>query len=67
MSPEQCKMARAGLGISVRRLAELSSFSTGTIVKFEGGEHRLNPRTLKALREALEAQGAVFSEDGGVR
>jgi transcriptional regulator with XRE-family HTH domain len=67
VSPIQSKMARAALGLGVRQLAELSGVSAATIVKYEGGEHRLHHRTLKALREALESQGVEFTDSDGVR
>ncbi|WP_313791130.1 helix-turn-helix domain-containing protein [Oryzibacter oryziterrae] len=59
-------MARAGLGMSVRELAELAKVSTNTVSRFEAGEE-LKPRTIKALKDALEASGVEFFADGGVR
>ena len=65
MSPEQCKMARAGLGLGVRELADMAKVSTNTITRFERGEP-LKERTLDAIRRALESAGVEFiSEDGG--
>lgn len=60
MSPEQCKMARAGLGLGVRELAAMAKVSTNTITRFERGE-KLGQRTLDAIRAALEAAGVEFT------
>lgn len=59
-------MARSGLSLGVRELAEAACVSTNTVTRFEKGES-LKPRTIMALRSALEAAGAVFlstSESG---
>ena len=65
MTPEQCKMARAGLGLGVRELAERASVSTNTIARLEKGE-TLQPRTVYAIRTALESAGVEFiAENGG--
>ena len=68
MSPEQCKMARAGLGLGVRELAEAAKVSTNTVSRFERGEP-LKERTVDAIRAALEAGGVEFTNGGapGVR
>jgi transcriptional regulator with XRE-family HTH domain len=67
--PIQCKMARTALEIGVKQLAELAEVSTNTIVRFERGED-LKPRTISAIRTALQGAGVVFIEgvyagDGG--
>ncbi len=62
----QSKMARAALGLTVKQLAEKSGVSHDTIVRFEGGQE-LKPRTIAAIRAALEAAGAELTRDGGVR
>lgn len=65
MTPEQCRMARAGLNLGVRELAELAQVSTNTITRLERGE-TLYPRTVEAIRAALEAAGVEFiAENGG--
>lgn len=64
MTPEQCKMARAGLGISVRELAELAQVSTNTISRLEAGEE-LKPRTVGAIQRALEVAGVIFVDENG--
>lgn len=68
MVPQQCRMARAGLGWGVRELAERADVSTNTITRLEAGE-ALKPRTIEAVQRALEAAGVEFTngEQPGVR
>lgn len=61
-TPEQIRMARAGLGISVRELAEASDVAESTILRFETGKGGMQTGTLARLRSALEAEGVVFIE-----
>jgi len=64
----QCKMARAATGLGVRELAVASQVSADTIVRFEKGEV-LRPRTVTAIRTALEAAGVTFTngDEPGVK
>ena len=65
LTAAQCRMARAALQLGVRELAEAASVSPTTITRLERGE-TLFPRTLDALRGALEAAGVEFiAENGG--
>lgn len=64
MFPVQSKMARAALGLTVRGLAEIAGVSHDTIVRFEAGEE-LKPRTVDAIRVALENAGVVFVDANG--
>ena len=57
-------MARAGLGLSVRELAEKARVSTNTITRFEGGE-LLRERTIEAIQEVFEAAGVQFIPENG--
>lgn len=58
-------MARAGLGLGVRDLAERAQVSTNTITRLERGE-ALYPRTIDTIRLALESAGVEFiAENGG--
>lgn len=57
-------MARAGLGLSVRGMADLAKVSTNTITRLEAGED-LKPRTIGAIRQALEAAGVEFIPENG--
>jgi hypothetical protein len=60
----QCKMARAALGLGVRELAEMAQVSADTVVRFEKGDE-LRPRTISAIRGALEAAGMIFVDENG--
>lgn len=64
MLPIQCRMARTALSLGVKELAELADVSTNTISRFEAGEE-LKPRTVTAIRAALEAAGVEFIEANG--
>lgn len=56
-------MARAALQLGVRELADAAKVSTNTITRFEGGE-ALKPRTVDAIRAALEQAGVAFLDNG---
>ncbi|NNE88682.1 MAG: helix-turn-helix domain-containing protein [Rhizobiales bacterium] len=60
-------MARSGLGLSVRDLAELAGVNKATIVRLEAGLHPARSATIDAVRSALEQAGATFltGEDQG--
>jgi DNA-binding XRE family transcriptional regulator len=60
----QSRMARAAIGWGVRDLAAAARVSPDTIARFERGES-LYPRTLEAIRSALEAAGIEFIEENG--
>jgi transcriptional regulator with XRE-family HTH domain len=61
----QSRMARAALGWGVRELAAAAKVSPDTIARLERGE-TLYPRTVDAIRTALEAAGVEFiAENGG--
>ncbi len=67
LTPAQCRMARAGLQLGVRELAEAAKVSTNTITRFEGGQPLLE-RTMGTVQRALEIAGAEFiseTVDGG--
>ena len=57
-------MARAALQLGVRDLAEAAQVSPTTVSKLERGD-LLYPRTVEAIRTALEAAGVVFIEENG--
>jgi hypothetical protein len=52
-------MARAALKLGVRELAQIANVSTNTITRFEQDEP-LRPRTVWAIKSALEQSGIVF-------
>lgn len=64
MTAAQCRMARAALQLGVREVADLAQVSPNTIARLERGE-RLYPRTVEAIRAALEAAGVEFIESEG--
>lgn len=66
MNSQQCRAARALLGISQDELARETSVSKRTIASFELGSHDLADRTLVALVYKLEDLGIEFiAENGG--
>jgi transcriptional regulator with XRE-family HTH domain len=69
ISPEQCRMARAGLGMTAEALAAAAGVSKVTLSDFEIGKRSPHPRTLAAVRSALEAAGVEFmnGDKPGVR
>jgi transcriptional regulator with XRE-family HTH domain len=54
-------MARAALGLGVRKLAAAAKVSPDTVVRFERGE-KLRERTVASLRQVLEAAGIEFTD-----
>ncbi len=64
MLPVQSKMGRAATGLGIRELATAAGVSPDTISRLERGE-TLAPRTLAAIRAALEAAGVEFIEENG--
>nr|WP_209776744.1 helix-turn-helix transcriptional regulator [Azospirillum agricola] len=57
-------MARAAVGWGVRDLAKEAGVSVDTVSRLERGEE-LQPRTLAAIQEALEAAGVEFIPENG--
>ncbi len=64
MKAVQSKMARVAVNLGVRELAAAARVSTNTVARFERGEE-LKPRTIAALRAALEAAGVEFIDENG--
>lgn len=64
LTASQCRMARAALQIGVRELSEAAKVSPTTITKLERGD-LLQPRTVAAIRSALEAAGVEFIPENG--
>jgi transcriptional regulator with XRE-family HTH domain len=65
ISPVQCRMARAGLGLTAGALAERAQVSKVTLSDFELGKRSPMPRTIAAIRAALEKAGMEFIEANG--
>jgi transcriptional regulator with XRE-family HTH domain len=61
-------MARAALQLGIRDVAKLARVAPSTISRLEAGE-TLQPRTLDAIRHALEEAGVEFTDGNkpGVR
>lgn len=66
MTAQQCKGARAMLGLTRNQLCELSGTSTQSLAFFENGRTTTYPSTLKKLRHALEYQGMRFINEGSI-
>ena len=60
ITPAQIRMARAGLGISVRVLAERARVADSTIHRFETNRGGMQANTLDRLQSVLEADGVTF-------
>ncbi|WP_156503174.1 helix-turn-helix transcriptional regulator (plasmid) [Tistrella mobilis] len=65
ITPEQCRMARAGLHMSQADLARRANVAPATIAEFEKGRRRPYDRTVRDIQRVLEEAGASFV-DGGV-
>lgn len=64
MNVAQCKMARAGLGLTVDDLASLAGLSRRSVIRFENGE-TLKPDSIEAMARALVGAGASFVDMSG--
>lgn len=64
MNAIQSKMARAAVGWGVRELAKEAGVAVDTISRLERGEE-IMPRTLAAIRTALESAGVLFIDANG--
>jgi transcriptional regulator with XRE-family HTH domain len=64
MSAIQSRMARAAVGWGVRDFAREAGVAVDTISRLERGEE-IMPRTLAAIRAALEAAGVEFIPANG--
>lgn len=61
----QCRAARALLNWSRQDLAKAAQVAERTIVDFERGARTPYDRTLRDIREALEAAGIQFIDENG--
>jgi len=55
-----------GAEIDRQSLAEQARVSANTVVRFENERHEANEVTLHAIRQAFEAAGVTFTDDGGI-
>lgn len=65
LTAAQCRGARAMLGWKQAELCAAAHVSKMTLADFEGEKRTPHPRTLDAIRSALEAAGAIFIEENG--
>ena len=63
LTAAQCRMARAGLGLSITEASKVSLVSRATITRFESG-NEIKPVLRSALRAAFERLGAVITDSG---
>lgn len=66
ISPAQCRAGRALIEWTRDDLANASQTARSTLADFEASKRQPHPRTLAAIRSALEAAGVEFiAENGG--
>ena len=65
ITADQCRAARALLGLSQADLADISGVSRVPLANFEAGNSAPYPKTLDSLKTALEGAGVVFVESNG--
>lgn len=63
MKPDQCRAARALLGLSLLELAHLARVADTAIGGFERGQSFLRPEQHRRVRAALIVSGIKFTED----
>jgi DNA-binding XRE family transcriptional regulator len=63
LTAAQCRMARAGLGLSITDASKASLVSRATITRFESGSE-IKPVLRSALRAAFERLGANITDSG---
>lgn len=62
LSACQCRMARAAVGLSRSALANKANVSQATLSDFELEKREPYERTLRDIRQTLEAMGVTFLE-----
>lgn len=60
ITPAQCRMARAGIVMSVRDLARLADVSGLAVTRFENGNTDCPDIIVRRFRRILESRGARF-------
>jgi DNA-binding XRE family transcriptional regulator len=64
LSPAQCRMARAALQWSLDTAAKAAGVSYRTIFRLENEERDIQSDKIRAIRQAYEAAGVGFIDDG---
>lgn len=64
MTPEQCRMARAGLRMSQAELARRAEVAPATIAEFEKGHRTPYERTIRDIQRVLENARIKFTSGG---
>jgi transcriptional regulator with XRE-family HTH domain len=64
ITPEQCRAARALLGITQSELAEAAGLGLSTVVDFEKQRRQVSGHAIKAVQDALKRAGVAFSGAG---
>jgi transcriptional regulator with XRE-family HTH domain len=67
ITPTQLKMARAALGLSQAQVASAAGLSTAAYNAIEQGQSDSRASTLRNVKAAFEAKGAIFGSDDSVR
>jgi predicted transcriptional regulator len=65
ISPNQLRAARSMIGWTREDLADASGATTRNLARIEAGEIKPRPRTVAAIRSALEAAGVEFIPENG--
>lgn len=60
ISPEQCRAARALLGMTQPALAKMARLGLSTVVDFERSRRQVSEEAGVALKSALESAGVLF-------
>ncbi|HEY1631570.1 MAG TPA: helix-turn-helix transcriptional regulator [Rhizomicrobium sp.] len=61
ITADQIRMARAGVRVSVRKLAQLADVSAMTVTRLENGRSGGHGDTLRKIQLTLEKLGAEFT------
>ncbi|MCW0507539.1 GIY-YIG nuclease family protein [Aeromonas piscicola] len=59
-TPEVCKTARNGIGLTVQELAKKANISISTLNSFEAGSNTPNIDTIESIKNAFEELGIEF-------
>jgi len=65
MMIEQCRAARAILGVTQQQLADAAGVNKRTLMDFESGNRTPVNSTLTVIRNALEKMGVQFIPENG--